>query len=247
MSLTVSSSLFLGFWQARHDPFYANVSTAAIPMARFAARRIFCGQRRGRTWQDRGFLGLLRERSMPSPFPGMDPYLEHPDVFPGLHDGLVAYLRESLQPLLPSPCYADIGRRAWIEVSEGYIGPDVNLLRRQNRGPGWKKGTAASLRSRGRRSVRQAAEKDPAGPRVLAPNGKRLLSAFLMKSRSRRWGQASRIQFWPSRVVGRGWHQTRPKLNPVSLTPCRASVRSQTATRPNPFPFSASSRRRESS
>ncbi len=69
---------------------------------------------------------------MPSPFPGMDPYLEHPDVFPGLHDGLVTYLRESLQPVLPSPYYADMGRRAWIEVSERCIGPDVNVLRRRS-------------------------------------------------------------------------------------------------------------------
>ena len=77
---------------------------------------------------------------MPSPFPGMDPYLEHPDVFPGLHDRLVAYLSECLQPLLPSPYYADLGRRAWIEVSERYIGPDVNVLRRRSRKPAVKSG-----------------------------------------------------------------------------------------------------------
>lgn len=53
---------------------------------------------------------------MPSPFPGMDPYLEHPDIFPGLHDGLIAYLRESLQPLLPPPYHADIGRRTWVHA-----------------------------------------------------------------------------------------------------------------------------------
>jgi len=26
---------------------------------------------------------------MPSPFPGMDPYLEHPEVFSDFHDGFV--------------------------------------------------------------------------------------------------------------------------------------------------------------
>ena len=77
---------------------------------------------------------------MPSPFPGMDPYLEHPDIFPGLHDRLVAYLSEALQPLLPSPYYADLGRRAWIEVSERYIGPDVNVLRRRSRDTDVKSG-----------------------------------------------------------------------------------------------------------
>jgi hypothetical protein len=57
---------------------------------------------------------------MPSPFPGMDPYLEHPDIFPDFHDSFVTYLRESLQPHLPEPYYAAIGRLAWIEVSERY-------------------------------------------------------------------------------------------------------------------------------
>jgi len=66
---------------------------------------------------------------MPSPFPGMDPFLEHPDVFPDFHDGFIAYLRESIQRHLPPPYVAGLGRRAWIEVSERFIGPDVQWLR----------------------------------------------------------------------------------------------------------------------
>jgi len=58
----------------------------------------------------------------------MDPYLEQPDIFPDFHDSFVPYLRESLQPQLPEPYYAAIGRRAWIEVSERFIGPDVDVL-----------------------------------------------------------------------------------------------------------------------
>lgn len=65
---------------------------------------------------------------MPSPFPGMDPYLEHPDIFPDFHDSFVTYLRESLLPQLPEPYYAGLGRRDWIEVSERVIGPDVNVV-----------------------------------------------------------------------------------------------------------------------
>ncbi|MCY2992753.1 MAG: DUF4058 family protein [Planctomycetota bacterium] len=67
---------------------------------------------------------------MPSPFPGMDPFLEHPDIFPDFHDSFVAYLRESLQSRLPAPYIAAIGRRAWIEVSERFIGPDVQVIQR---------------------------------------------------------------------------------------------------------------------
>jgi hypothetical protein len=66
---------------------------------------------------------------MPSPFPGMDPFLEHPDIFPDFHDSFIAYLRESLQARLPSPYIAALGRRAWIEVSERFIGPDVQVVR----------------------------------------------------------------------------------------------------------------------
>ena len=35
---------------------------------------------------------------MPSPFPGMDPYLENPVLFPDLHDRMIAYLSEALHP-----------------------------------------------------------------------------------------------------------------------------------------------------
>ena len=55
--------------------------------------------------------------AMPSPFPGMDPFLERPDVFPDVHDSFITYLREHLQGSLPSPYYAAIGRSDWIELA----------------------------------------------------------------------------------------------------------------------------------
>ena len=66
---------------------------------------------------------------MPSPFPGMDPYLENPEIFPDLHDSLITYIRENLQANLPPPYYAAIGRRVWIEASRRSIEPDVHVLR----------------------------------------------------------------------------------------------------------------------
>ena len=66
---------------------------------------------------------------MPSPFPGMDPFLEHPDIFSDFHDSFITYLRESIQPQLPPPYFASLGRRAWIEVSERLVGPDVQVSR----------------------------------------------------------------------------------------------------------------------
>ena len=66
---------------------------------------------------------------MPSPFPGMDPYLENPEIFPDLHDSFITYLRESLQASLPAPYFAVLGRRVWIEFSRRLIGPDIEVRR----------------------------------------------------------------------------------------------------------------------
>lgn len=64
---------------------------------------------------------------MPSPFPGMDPFLEHPEVFPDLHDTLIALMTMAIQPQLPHPYYAAIGARIWVEKSERPLGPDVRI------------------------------------------------------------------------------------------------------------------------
>jgi hypothetical protein len=68
----------------------------------------------------------------------MDPFLEHPAIFPGLHGRLIAYLSESLQAQLPEPYYAEIGERLWVETSDRSIGSDVYMLEdeSQDRGAG---------------------------------------------------------------------------------------------------------------
>ena len=66
---------------------------------------------------------------MPSPFPGMDPFLEDPAIFPDLHDSLIFCIREALNVVLPQPYYAGIASRVWIEESHRRVEPDVNVLR----------------------------------------------------------------------------------------------------------------------
>ncbi len=66
---------------------------------------------------------------MPSPFPGMDPYLEDPNIFPDLHDRLIVYISDSLNVELPAPYYTGIGTRVWVETSQRRVGPDVKVLR----------------------------------------------------------------------------------------------------------------------
>ena len=53
---------------------------------------------------------------MPSPFPGMDPYLEDPTLWPDVHQRLIAYISEYLQSQVRPKYIARIGER--IEVSD---------------------------------------------------------------------------------------------------------------------------------
>ncbi len=63
---------------------------------------------------------------MPSPFPGMDPWLEDPNVFPDLHDSLIIYLRDAINAALPEPYVASAATRIWID-DEDQREPDVFL------------------------------------------------------------------------------------------------------------------------
>jgi hypothetical protein len=67
---------------------------------------------------------------MPSPFPGMDPYLESPDWFPNLHDGLIFTIQAALQSRLPLPYYARTRQHVWLDLGHRPpVEPDVDVLR----------------------------------------------------------------------------------------------------------------------
>lgn len=48
---------------------------------------------------------------MPSPFPGMDPWLESHSVWPDFHDRLAEQISATLNLVLPSPYCAQLGAR----------------------------------------------------------------------------------------------------------------------------------------
>jgi Protein of unknown function (DUF4058) len=66
---------------------------------------------------------------MPSPFPGMDPHLEHPNWFHGFHNSLIFCVQEYLQPRLPEAYYAQTGQRMWLERARRHVERDVHLMR----------------------------------------------------------------------------------------------------------------------
>lgn len=70
---------------------------------------------------------------MPSPFPGMDPYLEHPDLWPDVHNGLIAALRDDLSPTLRPRYYIALEERTYLEEPGelALVGrPDLTVVRR---------------------------------------------------------------------------------------------------------------------
>lgn len=65
---------------------------------------------------------------MPSPFPGMDPYLENPALWPGVHQSLITYIRDALQPELRPRYHARIGERLYVVQTFHTLYPDVTVV-----------------------------------------------------------------------------------------------------------------------
>jgi hypothetical protein len=60
----------------------------------------------------------------------MDPYLEDPALWPGVHDSLIIYTRDALQPLLLPRYYIEPGERIYFEDPREVIYPDAVVHQR---------------------------------------------------------------------------------------------------------------------
>jgi hypothetical protein len=68
---------------------------------------------------------------MATPFPGMDPYLEHFDVWPDVHNRLIVALADYLAPRVRPRYYVSIEQRAYKQEPNGlsFLGrPDVAVV-----------------------------------------------------------------------------------------------------------------------
>jgi len=76
---------------------------------------------------------------MPSPFPGMDPYLEEPSGWPSVHHRLIAVISDMLADQLAPHFYVSIEERVYIldvddPESRQQIAPDIYLVERPSSG-----------------------------------------------------------------------------------------------------------------
>ena len=65
---------------------------------------------------------------MPSPFPGMDPYLEEARRWTDVHQSLITYIRDALQPCVRPRYHARMGERVYILNPPHPIAADVFLI-----------------------------------------------------------------------------------------------------------------------
>lgn len=88
-----------------------------------------------------------KKEQLQYPFPGMNPYLEAPDIWPDFHDALATAIRADLNVSLPAPYYARLQKRPELGVIleagvSHRIIPDVTVLHSppsiRERGPTWK-------------------------------------------------------------------------------------------------------------
>jgi Protein of unknown function (DUF4058) len=67
---------------------------------------------------------------MPGPFPGMDPYLEHPAGWPNFHHLFITFASVALNQVLPGHYVARISERVYVIPPERNLYPDVIVLER---------------------------------------------------------------------------------------------------------------------
>ena len=67
---------------------------------------------------------------MNTPFPGMDPYLEHPALWPDVHNRLIAAIADAMTPLVAPRYFVALERRAYLLKPDDivFIGrPDLSV------------------------------------------------------------------------------------------------------------------------
>ena len=71
---------------------------------------------------------------MPSPFPGMDPYLEDPSLWPDVHNELITCARAELNRRLSSKYYVRIEERLYVSPEDdpgrSVLIPDLRIAER---------------------------------------------------------------------------------------------------------------------
>lgn len=112
---------------------------------------------------------------MPGPFPGMDPWLEAADLFPGLHGSLIQQIKDALNAAMPPGYVATLKHIVWVDP-ELRREPDVAVYGREH--PPEADGGTATLP--GLLTIGRRRKSDPIEEpylEIVSDRGKRLVTA----------------------------------------------------------------------
>src|SRR3954453_17767246 len=77
-------------------------------------------------------LDCVRTTNMPSPFPGMDPYLEDPALWPDVHHALIEMIRETLVPRVRPKYLVRVEQRVYLNAVDDpayrVLVPDLRIV-----------------------------------------------------------------------------------------------------------------------
>src|SRR5258708_3106687 len=85
---------------------------------------------------------------MPSPFPGMDPYLENPHSWGSVHHLFITFIAASLNDRLPEDFVARPDERLYVVQHERPIVPDVYVSHRMPAGASERLSSGVALLER---------------------------------------------------------------------------------------------------
>ena len=84
---------------------------------------------------------------MPSPFPGMNPWMEAPELWPGVHAALISEIRSRLNASMPPEYFADVEERVFLCDTDDpmirLIVPDVTV--RESTTPDFLESTSTAI------------------------------------------------------------------------------------------------------
>ncbi|MFO0852636.1 MAG: DUF4058 family protein [Gemmataceae bacterium] len=134
---------------------------------------------------------------MPSPFPGMDPWLERPVVFPSLHGRLIHSIGAVLNAALPPGYVATTDTRVYVDPELNRV-PDVSVYGGPVADPAGAAGAVATLTKAGLYDVAAAPTSDPVEEvflEILSGDDDRLVTAVEVISPTNKWPGPGRTSY----------------------------------------------------
>lgn len=136
---------------------------------------------------------------MPSPFPGMDPYLENPTLWPDVHHELISVAREMLLAALRPRYFVQIDERLYVATDDeekALILPDMSIRQLRSDVPSTGSATAVAIEPGIEADPRLRIDVREARLRVIDRNNHRVVTVLeILSPANKKQGSAGRAEY----------------------------------------------------